>query len=46
MENYYVMNKETQKLELHFNKDDYLALSGEQKQSVKSNFLFSRKSGA
>ena len=46
MENYYVMNKETQKLELHFNKDDYMALSSDQKQSVKSNFLFSRKSGA
>lgn len=42
----YIMNKETQKLELHFDKDDYMALPDALKSEIKSNFLFSRKSGA
>ena len=41
MENYYVLNMETQKLELHFEKEAYQALSENEKKSVKSNFLFS-----
>lgn len=43
--NYYVFNKETAKLELHFEKEYYLNLSEEGKSSIKSNFLFSRKVG-
>lgn len=42
----YIMNKETQKLELHFDKDDFMALPDALKSEIKSNFLFSRKSGA
>lgn len=42
----YVMNKETGKIELHFEKADYMALSEDLKSEIKSNFLFSRKSGA
>ena len=42
----FIMNMETQKLELHFEKADYMALSGELKKEIKSNFLFSRKAGA
>ena len=42
----YIMNMETQKLELHFEKADYMALSEELKKEIKSNFLFSRKAGA
>lgn len=41
----YVMNRETGKLELHFDKEDYLALPEESKKEIKSNFLFSRKIG-
>ena len=42
----YIMNKETGKLELHFDKADYMDLSEELKKEIKSNFLFSRKAGA
>lgn len=42
----YIMNKETGKLELHFDKADYMALPEESKKEIKSNFLFSRKAGA
>lgn len=41
----YVMNRETGKIELHFDKEDYLALPEEIKKEIKSNFLFSRKIG-
>lgn len=41
----YIMNKETGKLELHFDKADYMDLSEELKKEIKSNFLFSRKAG-
>lgn len=42
----YIMNMETLKLELHFDKSDYMSLSDDLKGEIKSNFLFSRKSGA
>ena len=41
----YIMNLETQKIELHFDKADYMALSDDLKGEIKSNYLFSRKSG-
>ena len=40
----YIMNKETGKLELHFDKADYMDLSEELKKEIKSNFLFSPES--
>lgn len=46
MDNYYIENKETGKLELHFEKSAYMALTEDQKREIKSNFLFSRYSGA
>lgn len=45
MKNYYIMNRETQKLELHFEKSFYMDLPEEQKKKIKSNFLFSRYIG-
>lgn len=42
----YIENLETGKLELHFDKVEYMALSEDQKQTIKSNFLFSRFSSA
>ena len=42
----YIMNKETGKIELHFDKTEYMALPDEQKQKIKSNYLFSRYSKA
>ena len=42
----YVFNISTQKLELHFEKSEYMALSEESKREIKSNFLFSRIAGA
>ena len=42
----YIINKETGKLELHFDKADYLALPDNDKKEIKSNFLFSRKTNA
>lgn len=42
----YIMNKETGKIELHFSKEDYMNLDDSQKKEIKSNYLFSRKSGA
>lgn len=46
MNNFYIVNKTTGKLELHFDKDTYLLLSDAEKSKIKSNFLFSRASGA
>ena len=43
--NYYVCNLETGKLELHFEKSVYAALSDAQKASIKSTFLWGRNSG-
>ena len=45
MDNYYIRNNETGKLELHFDKDDYMALNDDDKAMIRSNFLFSRKYG-
>ena len=42
---YYIINRETDKLELHFSKEEYQALSDAQKSAIKSNFLFSRYGG-
>lgn len=42
---YYIINRETEKLELHFDKSEYQALSDDQKSAIKSNFLFSKRSG-
>ena len=42
----YIFNKETQKIELHFDKADYIALPDDKKREIKSNFLFSRAAGA
>lgn len=38
----YILNRETGKIELHFDKSDYMALEQEQKNEIKRNFLFSR----
>lgn len=46
MDNYYIENKETGKIELHFEKSAYMALTADQKKEIKSNFLFSRYSSA
>lgn len=43
---YYILNMETLKLELHFEKSEYLAMPEQQKSEIKSNFLFSRAAGA
>jgi len=45
MENYFVVNLETGKLELHFEKETYQELSDDQKKEIKSNFLWGRNSG-
>lgn len=42
---YYIINRETGKLELHFDRAEYAALSDAQKQSIKSAFLWGRSSG-
>lgn len=42
---YYIINRETEKLELHFDKSEYQALSDTEKSAIKSNFLFSRYGG-
>ncbi len=39
----YIFNLETTKIELHFEKAEYDALSAEQKQELKSNFLWSNR---
>ena len=45
MDNYYILNMETQKLELHFDKAVYMALPEDMKREIKSNFLWGRNSG-
>lgn len=42
----YVMNMETLKIELYFEKSEYAQLSEDQKKKIKSNFLWSRAKGA
>lgn len=44
-ENYFILNRETGKLELHFEKAAYAALSDAQKAEIKSRFLWGRRSG-
>lgn len=39
-ENYYIINQETQKLELHFKKEIYQELDENLKKEINSNFLF------
>ena len=43
--NYFIVNRETGKLELHFDKADYDALTVTQKQAIKGAFVWGRKSG-
>lgn len=45
MTNYYILNLETEKLELHFDKATYAVLPATQKSEIKSNFLWGRNSG-
>lgn len=42
---YYIINRETDKLELHFSKEEYQAMPDETKSTIRSNFLFSRRGG-
>lgn len=42
---YFILNRETGKLELHFDKATYTSLTDEQKADIKSNFLWGRRSG-
>lgn len=44
-EDYFIRNRETGKLELHFSKETYAALDEDRKNAIKSNFLWGRKSG-
>ena len=45
MENYFVINNETGKLELHFEKDTYKDLPDDKKAEIKGAFLWGRNSG-
>lgn len=45
MNDYFVLNRETGKLELHFEKATYMALNESEKASIKGAFLWGRKSG-
>ena len=42
----YNRNMETGKIEMYFDKSEYMALSEDQKSEIKSNFLFSHRSSA
>lgn len=42
---YYIHNRETGKMELHFDKTEYDALTDEQRSEIKSAFLWGRRSG-
>lgn len=42
----YINNLETGKIELHFEKSEYIALSEDQKKEIKRNFLFSKYANA
>lgn len=46
MSNYYISNKETNKVELHFEKELYTSLSDSDKAAIKSACLFSRRASA
>ena len=43
MNNTYILNRKTGKIELHFEKSKYDALPADKKSLLKSNFLFSGK---
>lgn len=45
MDSYYIRNRGTGKLELHFGKSDYDALTDAQRFEIKANFLWGRRSG-
>ena len=42
----YLINAETQKLEMHFSREEYMELAEDMKRRIKSACLFSRRSGA
>jgi len=42
-DDYFIVNKETGKLELHFTKEYYQALDEDTRREIKSNFLWSRR---
>lgn len=44
-DSYFIRNRETGKLELHFDKADYDDLSDDQKREIKGAFLWGRRSG-
>ena len=44
-DSYFIRNRETGKLELHFDKADYDDLTDDQKREIKSAFLWGRRSG-
>ena len=44
MNNYFILNLETGKLELHFEKETYMLLTDDQKSRIKSSFLWGRNS--
>lgn len=44
-EAYYIVNRETRKLELHFSREEYQALTESQRAEIKSAFLWGRRSG-
>ena len=44
-DNYFIHNRETGKLELHFEKSTYQALSEDVKKRIKSNYLWGRRTG-
>lgn len=46
MEREYILNRETGKIELHFEKSEYDSLPDQQKQTLKSNFNWSRTAQA
>ena len=45
MENYFVINNETGKVELHFEKDTYKDLPDDKKAEIRGAFLWGRNSG-
>lgn len=46
MSKQYVLNQETNKIELRFSKEEYKALTDSEKSTIKRHFLFSGKQGA
>ena len=44
-DDFFILNRDTGKIELHFDKGTYDALSDDQKRKVKSSFLWGRNSG-